>query len=350
MKAIMYYGKGNYKLEEIITPDVKDGEILLKVKACSICGTDLKIINFGHNGVQPPAVIGHEIAGIIEKTGNKVKDYRPGDRVVVVTPVGCGKCAFCREGHQNMCFEVSQNFHSLGYYCNGGFAEYMLIPKEAVSNKNLIKIPSKIDFDDAALVEPFSCVVNGQNYLSIQKNDLVVIFGSGPIGCMHAKLAQKKGAKKVIIVDVAESKLKLARRRNVGDIYLNSGKIDVVKRILKETDMRGANVVVVACASGAAQELSLKISGIKSRISFFGGLPKDNPIIKLDSNNLHYAEKSIFGSFASSHLEYHTALDLISDKNMNIKNLITHNFKLSEFGKALKVIEAGKALKVVINP
>ena len=207
MKAIVYHGIGDVRLEELPKPEPKEGEILLKVEACAICGTDVRIINSGHHAIEPPRVTGHEISASIAELGQGVDNYQVGDKVVVVTPVGCGNCKYCQMGQQNMCPEVSQKVHSLGYYCNGGFAEYMLIPAEAVANNNLIKYEADVSFDTTSLTEPLSCAYNAQELLNIQKGDSVVIFGAGPMGCMHGLLAKAKEASKIIIVDVIDEKL-----------------------------------------------------------------------------------------------------------------------------------------------
>lgn len=350
MKAVVYYGQNIIKTESITTPVPKKGEILVKIKACAICGTDLRIISNGHPAIKPPAIIGHEIAGEVYQLGKDIKGYNQGDRVVIVTPVGCGKCRYCQEDRQNMCVLVAKQTHSLGYYCSGGFSEYMLIPKEAVLNNNLIKVSTKLSFEELSLIEPFSCVINGQEYLSIKPNDQVAIFGAGPIGCMHALLAKTKGVKKIIMIDVNADRLKLAKKAKAADVYIVNQKIDLAKKVFNLTDNEGAEVVIVACSSHEAQKQSLLISGIRSRISFFGGLPKTNPEILFNSNNLHYQEKSLFGAFASSHRHYKKAIKLLSEKKINLKQLITHKLKLEEFESGLKIMKNGEGLKVVIIP
>lgn len=351
MKAMIYHGLNDIRLEEILTPSPKIGEVLLRVKAASICGTDLRIIQSGHRAVKPPMIIGHEVSGIVERIGQGVTSVKEGDAVVVVTPVGCGTCRFCKKQMQNMCSRVSKDVHSLGYYTNGGFAEYMLIPSDAVANGNLIPFNlSQCSFSEAALVEPLSCVLNGMQFLHITAEDVVVIFGAGPIGSMHGLVAKSRGAKRVVLVEPFENKLQSARTIGVADDYINPDKISLGDVVHEITHGEGADVAITACPSGAAQEQALAITGIRGRISFFGGLPKDNAFIRLDSNNVHYGEKAIYGAFASSHPQYHEALHLIVSGSVPVKRLITHTIELSDFIDSIETIKRGEALKIVITP
>lgn len=350
MKAIVYNGPGQVTVQEVPTPVAGAGEIVIKVQACAICGTDLRIISSGHRAVQAPRIIGHEICGTVHEIGAGVTQYRVGETVVAVTPVGCTQCRFCKADQQNMCAQVSQTVHSLGYYCDGGFAEYMRIPQEAVINNNLIKVPAHLSFAEAALTEPLSCVLNGQDFLHITSGDRVVIFGVGPIGCMHALVAKASGAEKIIMVDVSDEKIALAQKIGAGDVYINATKDDVQSVVAQETDNQGADVAIVACSSHLAQQQALEITGIRGRISFFGGLSKDKPTIMFDSNNVHYAEKSVYGAFASAHPHYHAALELIAQGKIPANKLITHTFSLDRFNEAVELIHSQQTLKVVITP
>jgi len=343
VKAAVYLGPGKIKIKDVPRPKPKEGEVLLKVEACAICGTDVRIYSFGQRNVKPPHIIGHEIAGVIAETGEKVKGYQKGKKVVLVTSVGCGRCDVCLQGRPNLC----PRNRAIGYYYSGGFAEYMIVPEEAVKQGNILSMPDNLSFVDASLAEPLSCCINGQEYLNIGIGDTVAVIGAGPIGCMHMELAKISGATKVIIADLSEERLNFAKAIGA-DVYINSQKEDIVKRVFEETNGLGADVVIVACPSPEAQESTLKMVKIRGRISFFGGLPHDKSKINFDSNILHYREISVFGSFASYPFQYRKALSLLASGRIRADKFITHKFSLEEVEKGIKTIKEGKALKAVV--
>lgn len=346
MKAALFIEPYRMDVLEVKKPTISNGEILIRVKACAICGTDLKIYSHGHPFLKPPQIIGHEVSGVVEEIGEGVVGYEIGDKVFLVTPVGCGKCIQCTKSKPNIC----SNFKSLGYHYPGGFAEYMLIPAPAVQWGNVVKIPYPISFNESSLVEPLSCVINGQDYLNIRIGDTVVVFGSGAIGCMHAESAKIQGAGKVILINHSSAnRMNLAKRFNA-DVFITASEIDVVKKVLEETDGYGADVVIVACASGKAQEQAIEMTAIGGRISFFGGLPKDKPFINFNSNTIHYKEISVFGAFASYHKQYVEALNLLAFKKIDGTKFITHTFPLDKIVEGIETAKKGESLKVVINP
>lgn len=344
MKAAVYYGPGKIKVEERPKPALKEDEVLIQVKACAICGTDVRIYTYGQTNVKPPHVVGHEITGIISETGRKVTGYKRGERVTLVTCVGCGKCEFCLAGRVNLCPQMK----AIGYYYSGGFAQWMIVPAEAVYQGNILLLPDNLSFEEGTLAEPLSCCINGQEYLDIKAGDTVTIIGAGPIGCMHAQLAKVSGATKVILADISEERLELTRGVRA-DIYINSQKENLVDRVLGETQGVGAEVVITACPSPEAQEQALAIIRSRGRISFFGGLPHDKSKIPFESNIIHYKEISVFGAYASHHLQYQSALKLLSSQRIRGEKLITHRFPLEEIEKGIQVVKKGKALKAIIT-
>ncbi len=344
MKAAVFMEPGKMEVKEVDKPVCKDGEILVKVGACAICGTDVRIYFNGQKNVVPPHIIGHEIAGTIEEIGKGVSGYSIGGRVTTVTSVCCGKCKFCEKGYYNICVDS----RAIGYFWPGGFAEYVSIPKDAVSQNSVIKIPDNVSFEEASIVEPLSCCINGQDYLDIQEGDFVVVFGCGPIGIMHAELAKAQGAASVVIADISEDKLQFGRGfKDI--ILLNVKEEDPVDKVMKLTGGEGADVVIVAAGSKKAQVQAMNMAAKKARVSFFAGLPKDDPIIELDSNLLHYREISVFGAFASYEAQYRKALNIVSAGKIESGKIITHTFPLDKIVEAIKLVKAGKTLKVVIK-
>ncbi|HCH59288.1 MAG TPA: alcohol dehydrogenase [Candidatus Zambryskibacteria bacterium] len=288
--------------------------------------------------------------GSISAIGSGTKtDLKVGDRVVVVTTVGCTICEYCQAGRANMCYQVTKEGHSIGYYTDGGFAEYCLIPLEAVLQKVLIKIPSHVTDIEAAVCEPLSCVINGQDKLNISPRDTVVIIGCGPIGNLHALLAQSKGVRKIIMLDLLESKIHLSRKVLPNAVFINSSKTDPKSKIFKLTKGNGTSVVIVAAPDTAAQQLSVEVAAILGRVSFFAGLPKGTDGGYIPTNLVHYNELEIYGSYASNRSQFIEALKLISNRRINLKGLITHTLLLKDISKAIKLFQAGKTLKTVIR-
>jgi len=345
MKAQVFYGPQDMRFEEIPTPSPKEGELLLKVEACAVCGTDVRIYYSGHHNVKPPQVIGHEITATIAEIGSGVEGYNVGEKITVVTPVGCGHCKYCLAGKVNLC----SSFRAIGYNFPGGFAEYMILPQEAVRQGNALKLPANANLEVSALIEPLSCVLNGQEYLDISFTDTVVVIGSGPIGCMHTAVARAKGASKIILADIQAKRLEMAEPFGA-DLLVDSSKEDLVEVVKRETDGLGADVVIVAAPSGQAQEQALQMVAKRGRISFFGGLPGDRANITLNSNIVHYNEISIFGAYASTHYHYYEAAKLLASKRVNLERLITHILPLEDLVKGIELVRQGEALKVLIKP
>lgn len=349
MKAAVYLGPGQIEVREVPTPQCGEGEVLLKVDACAICGTDLRIYQHGHHAVNPPHIIGHEVSATVAEIGPGVRGYEVGDRVIVVTEIGCGLCDWCRQGKQNMCPDVSQNLSAIGYKYPGAFAEYMVMPAQGVRQGNLIKVSEGLPPEEACLVEPLSCVINGQSYLHISPGDSVAVIGAGPIGCMHVSMAKVQGATKVVLADISEPRLKLAERVQP-DVIVNSAEEDLVERVMQETRGKGANVVIVACSVPSAQEQALQMVSIQGRISLFGGLPKDKAVINFNSNIVHYKEVGVFGAFASYSYQYMQALSLLESGKIQAKSFVTHEFPLERILEGYETALRGEALKVVIRP
>lgn len=342
MKAALFEGPGRVEVREVPTPECGDDEALIKVFGCAVCGTDIRIYASGHHNVKPPAIIGHEVAGVIVDVGKNVKGYSKDERVTLVTEVGCTECEMCRKNIVNLCPEM----RAIGYQIPGGFADYILIPKEAVQQGNIIKIPEGMSIKEALVIEPLSCVINGQSYLNISGEDFVVVIGAGPIGYMHSALAKARGAR-VLIADISEQRLRFAKDFKL-DYAVNSKAEDLAEKVKEYTDGKGADVVIVACSVKQMQEYAFSLVGIKGRISLFGGLPKSDSKITIDSNIIHYKEVSVFGAFASHHSQYGEAVKLIVDKKIDASKFITNEFPLVDIVKAYETVKQGDCIKVIV--
>lgn len=346
MKVVRFHAPGDVRIEEAPEPAAGPGDVVIRVRNCSTCGTDVKISRFGHHHIVPPRVMGHEIAGEISELGEGVGGWAVGDRVQVIAAIPCGRCGECRRGRMSVC----PNQESMGYHYDGGFAEYMVVPAKVLAVDGLHRIPEGLGFAEASVAEPLACVINGQNLARVGEGDDVVVMGSGPIGCLHVRLARARGAARVFLVDINAERLEMAAALVRPDATVHAGDTDPVEAILKLTEERGADVVITAAASGAAQEQAISMAARQGRISFFGGLPKDKPVIACDSNLVHYRELTIVGANGSSPANNAEALALIADGSVPVSDLITHRLPLSDAIEAFALVARGEAIKVTIEP
>lgn len=346
MKVAKFYAPGDIRLEDIEEPRVAAGEVKIRVRNCSTCGTDVKIFRSGHPNMSPPQVMGHEIAGEIAEIGDGVVGWNIGDRVQVIAAIPDGTCEYCVGGTPAIC----PNQLSMGYQFAGGFAEFMIVPREVLDVDGLNRIPDGLGFAEASLAEPLACVLNGQELARVGTGDTVVVVGSGPIGCLHVRLARSRGAAMIILVDINGERLAEAAALVKPDLTIVSSEVDPVDAVLVATDGRGADVVITAAASGAAQEQGLRMLARRGRLSLFGGLAKDHPTITVDANLVHYRELTIVGVNGSSPAHNKQALALIASGAVPVADLITHSLPLERLLDAIDIVARGEAIKVTIEP
>ena len=346
MKVARFHGPGDVRIEGAPEPVAGAGDLVIRVRNCSTCGTDVKIYRHGHHHIVPPRVLGHEIAGEVVEVGDGVPGWRVGDRVQVIAAIPCGQCAECRRGRMTVC----PNQESMGYHYDGGFAEFMRVPAKVLAVNGVNRIPDGVDYGPASVTEPLACVLNGQELARVGTGDDVVVIGAGPIGCLHVRLARARGAARVFLVELSGARLKLAADLVRPDAAVAAGEIDPVAAVLDLTGGRGADVVITAAASGRAQEQAVAMAARQGRISFFGGLPKDKPVIALDSNLVHYRELTIVGANGSSPRHNADALGLIATGTIPAADLITHRLPLDNVLDAIATVESGEAIKVTIEP
>lgn len=352
MKALRFYAPEDVRLEDVEEPTCGPDEVKLRVRNCSTCGTDVKIFHNGHQNLSPPRTIGHEIAGQVVEVGADVNatygsDWEVGDRAQVIAAVPCGECHECRKGWMEVC----QNQTSIGYQYDGGFAEYMIVPKQVLKVDGLNRIPDNVGYDEASAAEPFACAINAQEQLGIEEGDFTVVFGAGPIGCMHIRIA--RGVHKVgpvVLVDINAERLKMSADAVSPDHVINSAEEDVVAKVMELTGGRGADVVITATPANVTQEQAISMAARQGRISFFGGLPKNDPFIKADSNLIHYRQLHVHGANGSSPAHNKRALEYISTGQVPVKDLITKHIPLENVLDAFTIVKNGEAIKVTVEP
>ena len=346
MRAARFHAPGDIRLEDVAEPTAGPGDVVIRVRNCSTCGTDVKISRHGHHHIVPPRTMGHEIAGEISEVGDGVSGFAVGDRVQVIAAIPCGVCPDCRAGRMTVC----PNQTSMGYHYDGAFAQYCRVPAVVLAVDGLNRIPEGVGFPEASVAEPLACVINGQELARVAKGDDVVVLGAGPIGCLHVRLARANGAARVVLVDLNQARLEQAAELARPDAAIWSGDQDPVAAVMAFTGGRGVDVAITAAASGAAQEQALQMVARRGRLSLFGGLPKDRPTITLDSNLVHYRELTLVGANGSSPEHNARALDHIATGVVPVADLITHRLPLDDVLHGLEIVADGEAIKVTIEP
>ena len=348
MKALRFFAPEDVRLVDVPEPECGPREVKIRVRACSTCGTDVKIKRNGHVNITGETTMGHEVAGeVVEVGAQALGGFVVGDRVQSIAAVPCGECHECGKGWMEVC----QNQTSVGYQYDGGFAEFMVVPEQVLKVDGLNRIPDNVGFDEASAAEPFACAINAQEQLGIEEGDFTVVFGAGPIGCMHIRIA--RGVHKVgpvVLVDINAERLKMSADAVQPDHVINASEVDVVEKVMELTGGRGADVIITATPANVTQEQAISMAARQGRISFFGGLPKNDPFIKADSNLIHYRQLHVHGANGSSPEHNKRALEYISTGQVPVKDLITRHVPLDDVMSVFDIVANGEAIKVTVEP
>jgi L-iditol 2-dehydrogenase len=336
MKVAVYYRNDDVRIEERPVPSIADGEILVRMKACGICGTD---VMEWYRMKKAPCVLGHEMAGEIVKVGRDVQGFMEGSRVFVSHHVPCYKCHYCLQGKYTAC----EGLH-MGNYYPGGFAEYIRVPEENVKYGTFL-LPESLTYEEAAMIEPLACAIAGQNQLNMKEGQTVLIIGSGISGLLHIHLAKLKGAK-VISTDINEYRLKKAFEFGT-DFSIDAGEYSSHKLKSVNSD-RMADIVIVCAAARKAVEDAISSADRKGEILFFSVPDFD---INIPSVQFWRNEISVHFSYGAAPENLRAAIELIQDDTERIRKMITHRVSLSEIQHGFKLVSAPKdSLKVVVIP
>jgi L-iditol 2-dehydrogenase len=342
MKAAMLHGVKDLRIQEIDAPKIEDGEILVKVKAATTCGTDLKIYQRGYiSGVITlPTVFGHEWSGDIVEVGKGVPYFQMGMRVRAGNSSPCLRCYMCQRGKFNLCEDMM--------WLWGAYAEYIKVPQRIVMLNTQV-IPDHVTYEEAAVAEPLACVLHGAEQARVKLGDNVAIIGAGPIGLLHLLTVRKMGAGKVIISDTIDERLRIARRLGADDT-INAKQEDTVQKTMELTSGYGADVVIEAIGMPATWEQALKMVRKGGTVLEFGGCPP-NTEIKVSTEQLHYGETTVMGAFHTTPAHFKKALNLIASGTINVKPLITNRMKLDDIKRAFETLTTSKTdIKIAISP
>jgi len=344
MKAAVLEELSRMEIREVPVPEPDDDSILMKVEAVGICGSDIRIYRHGNNRVALPQILGHEASGQVVKVGRNVSLFQPGDRISLGADVPCGECIFCEAGMGNNC----QINYAMGYQFAGSFAEYVLLNKTVVNYGPIHKIADHISYDEAALAEPLACVLNGLELSNVSIGDTVVVIGAGPIGCMLVEVCLKMGAR-VLLVNRSRPRLEMAKQLGA-HAYICSSEENAIERVLAETGGLGADVVITCNPSPDAQVDAIHMAKNRARVNYFGGLPKGQSMVTLDTNIIHYKELFVHGAHGSLPRHHRKAVDLINSGIIDMKKYISHRFALDDIEEAIRTAESHAGMRVIIKP
>ena len=342
MKAAVVKSNSNIEIKDIENQSMGSGDILVKMRACGICGSDVEKV-FGKYG-QPSMRLGHEPAGTIMEVGSEISNFSVGDRVFTHHHVACysDDCHECNHGNETMC---KKYYESNLEPC--GLADEYIVPEWNVKHGGVLKIPDSMSFEDAAMIEPLACCIRAWNKFTHKNNDSVAILGIGPTGIMHALLAKLYGFGKIFCLDLNEFRLDFAKKFETTTI--NSGNTDALKQIKSETADQGVDVVIVATSSLSALKDAVNFVRKGGTIVMFG-VPSKGAIIDLDMSEIYSKGITIVNSYAASDFDTKEALEKISNKQINVSQLITHKYNLQECQEAFVHAKSGdNAMKIIIS-
>ena len=347
MKAVVYHAPGDVRVEQIPLPVCGTEEVLVKIEACAVCGSDLKTSKVGNPRMKAATVLGHEFCGIVTEIGPEAQggDLAVGDRIVMATSVGCGECMYCRRGWRNLC----QDTKPIGFFYNGGMAEYMVVPRRALVGGHVVKVPDGIAPEHAALAEPISCAVNSLEQCNIQKGDVVLVVGAGPMGLLNVLVAQGCGASKIILSE--PNAARLAQGAAFCDIAVNPTEQDLAEVVKAETqDGLGVDVCIVAAPAAPPQEQAVHLVRKRGTVCLFASLPAEKKMLSMDSRIIHYGEIRVVGTSDSTPAHVQRAVELIAGGSLPAERIATHLLPFEEIGRAYELMQSGEALRVVLQP
>ena len=336
----MYYSNRDVRLEEMPTPQIGGGELLVRVEACGICGSD---VMEWYRRDRVPLVLGHEIGGQIVAVGDGVEGYKEGDRVSAAHHVPCNTCHYCLSGHHTVCDTLRRtNFDP------GGFAEYIRLPAINV-DRGVFLLPDEVSYEEAAFIEPLACVLRGQRLAHMPPGNSVLVIGSGIAGLLHVQLARTLGASRVVATDITDYRLEAAQRFGADTVF--HAEEDLPARLREVNDGRLADLVIVCTGATSAITQALQSVERGGTVLFFA---PTNPgvTIPISVNDLFWRNDiTLTTSYAGSPADYTAALELIRAHRVHVLEMITHRLGLAETGLGFQLVaDAKNSIKVIINP
>ena len=347
MTAAVLYGQEDVRIEQVPVPRAAPGELILKVSVALTCGTDLKVFRRGYHAkmIQPPALFGHELAGIVAEIGEGVGNFALGDRVVPINSAPCGRCYFCQRAQENLCEELLFN--------NGAYAEYIRIPAEIVA-RNTLRVPAGVSLEHAALTEPLACALHGFEDSDPHPGDTVAVIGGGPLGLMILHVAALAGCR-VIAVVKHDAQAQVAKALGAQEIVQTTVVEDVVQAVRALTPgQRGVDIAIEAVAIPETWEQAVDMVRNGGTVNFFGG-PETGTKVQFDTNRLHYGDLTLKATFHHTPAICRRAFELIANGKFQADQFITAHSPLSDLKEAFAQLidrgsSSGNRIKTAILP
>ena len=341
MRVAMYYSNNDVRLEEMPVPEIGEDEVLVRVMASGICGSD---VMEWYRKDRVPLVLGHEIAGTVEKAGTAVKGLKARDRVAVSHHVPCNKCRYCLSGHHSVCETLRKtNFYP------GGFSEFVRVPSVNIKQKGVYVLPDEVSFEEATVTEPLACVLRGQRIAGVDPGQTVLVLGSGISGILHIQYARLLGAKRIIATDISPYKVEAARRFGA-NFALKASELSA-EGLRRINDGNLADTVVLCAGAKAAVGQALSCVDRGGTVLFFAAAEKDLALPGSINDIFWRSEVTLTSSYAATPEEHLLALELIRSRKINAGRMITHRFPLERAVEGFKLVAgSGDSLKVIIEP
>jgi L-iditol 2-dehydrogenase len=345
MIGAVFRGPGHLEVGEVETPEIGPDEILVKVGANTVCGTDVRILRGEKTrGIGRDVVLGHEVAGHVAEVGRNARGYEVGAPVVLAPALACHHCFYCKRGMENVCL----NKRIVGNILDGGLAEYVRIPADAVAAGNLSVARKDLPPEQLALAEPLACCINGLAHYRVEPDDVVLVMGAGPIGLFHLQLALLAGARTVIVSNRSE-----ARRTFASDlgaqVTVDPTSEDLAEVVAEHTKGFGVDAAVICVGRPQLVNEALRVTRKGGRINVFAGLAGEG-WVEVEANLVHYNELILTGASDSRRRDYDTALRLIESGRVAAERMITHRFPLADTEKAIETAAGGEGVKVAVMP
>jgi len=341
LKAVVYYDVNDFRLEDVPSPKVGPHEILVRIRACGICTTDL--LRAQYRRAKPGSVLGHEISGDVAQVGSGVAKFDVGDRVAVLHHAPCGSCYYCMHRQEPLCDQYRRTGVD-----PGGFTEYIRVMAELVDGV-VVKIPNDMTHEEGTMIEPTACSLRAISRSKVALGDIVIVIGGGPLGLLNAQVAKCAGASQVMVSDHHDFRVEMARKLSI-DHAFNARKMNIEEKVRELTEGRGADLVIVAVASTEALRQGITMVRWGGKVCTFGDFrDAQQPNLEVDPRLMLRDDVTLLGSWGCAPQDYYAAFNLIRTGRVKVKEMVTHTFPIEKFADALKVMAEKQCMRVVIR-